>query len=83
MKNNIHQCHICKQDIIEEESDSHICFSGRIINYYFDTSEPNSIMVYDGKKSFSVPISLLKTIMKIVSSTDRKHDKDYRQGNRA
>ena len=64
LKNNLNKCRFCKLDIIQEESLHHVCSTGEIIDFYFDTDEPNSVIVYDGKNSFSMPISFLRMIMK-------------------
>lgn len=50
--------------MIFEEHDKHICFSGKIKEYYFDTDYPDKVIVYDGKNSFLMPISFLRIILK-------------------
>ena len=64
MNNNLIKCKNCNYDILFEEQDSHVCFSGKIIEYYFDTEFPNQVIIYDGKNSFSMPISFLRIILK-------------------
>ena len=64
MKNNLRKCKNCNYDIIDEEENSHVCFTGKIIEYYFDTSDPSSVMVFDGKNHFTLPIAFLRIILK-------------------
>ncbi|CAD6513332.1 hypothetical protein NMT12_190027 [metagenome] len=66
--------------MISEEHSSHVCFSGKIIDYSFDTEFPNEVIVYDGQNSFFMPISFLRIIMKFHQPKGNTK-KNNRQGN--
>ena len=64
MKKNLINCNQCHCSMMFEEREKHVCFSGKIEEYYFDTEYPDKVIVYDGKNSFLMPISFLRIIWK-------------------
>lgn len=63
-----------------EECNSHTCFSGKVVEYYFDTEYPNEVIVYDGQNSFFMPISFLRIILKFYQPKGNTN-KINREGN--
>lgn len=68
------KCPKCNLQIIEEELETHSCFSRKIKGIIFDSDSPSLSHIFDGKKWVKCP--------NFKPSTDWKHDKYYRQGNR-
>lgn len=68
---NCRKCHLA---IIDEELQYHVCFTGKIKNVRFDSGMPYLLEIFDGQKWLKCP--------NLKPSTESKHDKHYRQGNR-
>jgi hypothetical protein len=68
------KCINCGFSIIEEELITHRCFTGKVKDIEFDTNHPYIMHIFDGQKWLKCP--------NLKPSTEKKHDKHYRQGNR-
>ncbi len=42
-------CYHCDRIVTYKRLDSHFCFKGVIVSYYFDTDYPHHVMVFNGK----------------------------------
>lgn len=54
---NLNKCSKCRLSLIYEELETHTCFSGNLKDVVIDSSNPYSMLIFDGYKWHKCPIS--------------------------